>query len=176
LWVKYELFHHTGIVTSITFYLDRKHIILLDIRIPLMYSKKLNYMDTDDKFNEATAQRPEGDRFIKAGLIEIDLSASQHQIKNEDAWQNNDRNAITLFKNDNMRILMIAMHPGAQMKTHTAPGVISVQVLEGGIIFSTESKIVNLRKDQMITLQAGIPHSVSAREESLFLLTMAIKS
>ena len=128
----------------------------------------------EEKSNEATPQRPDGDRFINAELIEMNLIAIKQQIKNESAWKNSDRNAITLFKNESMRILMIGLHEGAEMKTHTAPGVISVQVLEGGIRFHTERLSADLDEGQMITLQAGVPHSVAARKESVFLLTISI--
>ncbi|MGV3686814.1 MAG: cupin domain-containing protein [Daejeonella sp.] len=131
--------------------------------------------DSEIKFNEATPQRPEGDRPINAELIEIDLIAAKQQIRNEAPWENSDRNAITLFKNENMRIVMIALHDGAEMKTHTASGVISVQVLEGGISFRTEKKSSDINEGQMVTLQAGVPHSVFARSESVFLLTLALK-
>ena len=60
------------------------------------------------------------------------------------------------------------------MKTHTAPGTISVQVLQGKIRFTTEKKAVEREKGQMLALYAGIPHSVFAVEESVFLLTMAL--
>lgn len=130
----------------------------------------------EEKFNEATPQRPEGDRPINAELIELDLGAAKRQIRTEPTWENSDRNAVTLFKNETMRIVMIALHKGAEMKTHTAPGVISVQVLEGGISFRTENKSSDLGEGQMITLQAGIPHSVFAGKESIFLLTLALKS
>jgi quercetin dioxygenase-like cupin family protein len=130
---------------------------------------------SEEKSNEATPQRPEGERPINAELIELDLPASVQQIKSEPAWHNSDRNAITLFKNESMRIVMIALHEGAEMKTHTAPGVISVQVLEGKISFRTESKSSNLDKGQMVTLQAGVPHSVNADTEAVFLLTLALQ-
>ena len=129
----------------------------------------------EEKSNEATPQRPEGDRMINAEVIELDLISLKRQIRNEPAWDNSDRNAITLFKNESMRIVMIALHDGAEMKTHKAPGVISVQVLEGGIKFRTESKSLELDEGQMITLQAGIPHSVFARMDTIFLLTLALK-
>ena len=126
-----------------------------------------------EKSNEATPQRPEGDRILDAELVEFNLNSSKQQIKQESAWLNNDRNAITLFKTNSLRIVLIALHEGAEMKTHTAPGAISVQVLEGGITFSTEKQSSDLNEGQMLTLHTGIAHSVLARKESVFLLTLA---
>lgn len=130
---------------------------------------------TEEKFNQATPQRPKGDRPLDAPLVEMDLTSFREQIKQELAWKNSDRNAITIFKTSGMRIVLIALHKGAEMKTHTAPGIISVQVLEGQIKFHTEQKTSGLQKGQMLALHAGIPHSVFAHEESVFLLTITIK-
>lgn len=128
----------------------------------------------DVKFNEATPQRPEGDRPLDAPLVEMDLSSFRRQIKEEQAWQNSDRNSITIFKKNSLRLVLIGLHQGAEMKSHTAPGIISVQVLEGKIKFKTEQQTAELSEGQMLALHSGIPHSVLAMEESVFLLTLAI--
>ena len=129
---------------------------------------------TPEKSNDATPQRPAGARLLDAPLVEMDLSSLSAQIKEESAWKNTDRNAITIYKTSGMRIVLVALHKGAEMKTHTAPGTISVQVLQGKIRFTTEKKAVEREKGQMLALYAGIPHSVFAVEESVFLLTMAL--
>lgn len=132
--------------------------------------------DKKEKSNQATDLRPEGDRLLDASLVEIDLYSFKKQIKEEQAWKEGDRNAITIFKSDGMRLVLIALHTGAELKTHTAPGIISVQVLEGEITFGTEEKTVKLTEGQMITLHKGVPHSVFANKESTFLLTLSIPS
>lgn len=126
-----------------------------------------------EKSNQATELRPEGDRLLDAQLVGIDLYAFRKQIKDEQTWKDGDRNAITLFKSDGMRLVLIALHAGAEMRTHTAPGVISVQVLEGEITFKTEHQITKLKEGQLITLHKGVPHSVVAEKESTFLLTLS---
>jgi len=126
------------------------------------------------KSSEATPNRPEGDRPLDAPLIELDLNAFRRQIKEEKAWQTGDRNSITIYKSDTMRIVLIGLHEGAEMKTHTAPGNISVQCLEGQINFTAEGKTAELTAGKMIALKTGIPHSVKAVKESVFLLTMAV--
>lgn len=51
-----------------------------------------------EKSNEATTQRPEGDRIVDAALVKIDLTSFKEQIRNENAWKDSDRNGITVFK------------------------------------------------------------------------------
>ena len=126
-----------------------------------------------EKFNEATQNRPQGERPIDSPLLLLNLPALTKQIKEEEAWGKNDRNAITVFKTTGMNIVLIALHAHAELKTHTAPGTISVQVLEGTIKFNTTDESLEIKKGQLLTLHAGVSHSVLAVEESVFLLTMA---
>ncbi|MBK5271856.1 MAG: cupin domain-containing protein [Bacteroidia bacterium] len=128
----------------------------------------------ENKSNEATALRPMGDRLLNAPLVEIDLNKFIAQLKQETTWADSDRNSITVFKSDNMTIVLIGMHAKAELKTHTAKGHISVQVLDGEIKFTAEQQTVSLEKGQMITLLENNPHSVLAIKESFFLLTMMI--
>lgn len=128
----------------------------------------------ENKSNEATPQRPEGNRIVDASLVTMDLNHFIEQLRNETTWKDSDRNSITIFKSDNMRILLLGLHKGAELKTHTANGLISVQVLEGHIIFTTEAQTAELQKGQMLALHKQIPHSVLAAKETFFLLTMAM--
>ncbi len=128
----------------------------------------------ENKSNEATPQRPEGDRLLNADLAEMDLNGFIDQLRNETTWKDSDRNSLTLFKNDKMRIVLPGLHKGAELTTHTAIGIISVQVLEGRINFIAEHQTAILQKGQMIALHKKIPHSVKALEESFFLLTLAM--
>ncbi len=126
-----------------------------------------------EKSNEATPQRPQGDRVLNSSLVEMDLTKFIEQIKNEPNWKNNTHNTITIFKSDAMRVVLIALHKNALLKPHATNATISVQVLEGSIKFITDEKTVVLHKSQMIALQPNITHSIEAHEESVFLLTLS---
>ena len=126
----------------------------------------------DEKFNDATKQRPQGERIMDAALVTIDLRNFTKQIKEEQAWKDNDRNAITVFKTDGMRIVLIALHKDAEMKKHTADGLISIQVLEGQSLFTTEEQSAELGQGEMLALHENVPHSVLAKKETIFLLTL----
>lgn len=126
----------------------------------------------EEKFNEATQQRPEGDRVMDAAMVTIDLPSFIKQVKEESSWKDKDRNAVTVFKTNGMRIVLIALHAGAEMKTHTADGIISIQVIDGRMKFNADNRSVELNKGQILALHEGIQHSVLAVEETLFLLTL----
>ena len=129
----------------------------------------------EDKSNDPTPQRPEGGQLFDAPLLVLDLPALLAQVRQEPAYRTSDRNSLTVFKTDGMRIVLLALHAGAELKTHTAPGIISVQVLEGRLTFRTAEQATELAQGQLLTLHAGIPHSVTAVTEAVFLLTLATK-
>jgi quercetin dioxygenase-like cupin family protein len=126
----------------------------------------------DEKVNEATVQRPQGDRVIDAPMVVNSLPLFIKQIRKEKSWKKNDRNAITVFKTNGMSIVLIALHKGAEMVKHIASGLITLQVLKGKITFNAAEKLIKLGKGQMLVLHEGISHSVLAKKKSIFLLTL----
>lgn len=123
------------------------------------------------KINEATPQRTT-DHLLDAQLVPIDLPAFMEQLKQESTWKESDRNAITVFKTNGLRIVLIALHEGAEMAKHNANGHISVHVLQGKIKFTTDHKSIELNKGQLLALHERIHHSVLALKETIFLLTL----
>ena len=128
----------------------------------------------ENKSNEATTQRPEGARVLNAELVEMNLHKFIDQIKDETTWKESDRNSVTIFKSETMRIVLMGLHQGTELKPHKANGVISVQVLEGKINFITEQKTALVESGQMIALQQNVTHSVVALTDAFFLLTLAM--
>lgn len=124
------------------------------------------------KFIESTMQRPQGSRTMDGQLVNIDLNRFMNQIRNERKWNESDRNAITVFKANGMRIVLIALHKGAQMVRHTANGIINLQVIEGKILFQTDDESNEMNIGNILVLHEGIEHSVMAIEDSIFLLTL----
>ena len=131
-------------------------------------------MEMINKSNSATPQRPDGDRVLDASLVNLDLNASIAQLQNEVAWKEKDRNSVTLFKSDELRVVLMGLHKGVIVPTHTAPGMITVQVLEGHIHFFTGDTCTSLEKGQSIVLHKKLPHSLEALNDTFLLLTMAI--
>lgn len=128
----------------------------------------------ENKSNQATPLRPEGDRILDAPLVVMELENFMSQLRNEPKWNQDDHNSLTIFKSENMRIVLIGLHEGAELKTHTANGIISVQVIEGHIKFTAEQQRVDLQKGQVLALHKNIPHAVLALKETFFLLTLAV--
>ena len=125
------------------------------------------------KHNESTELRPNGGRLMDAAVVPINVPEFIQTIKSEPAWEKSDRNAMTIYKTNGMRIVLIALHEDAVMEKHTTNGVVSVQLLEGEISFNVNSESFLLKPGQIIALHRNVSHSVAAIKESVFLLTVA---
>ena len=112
-------------------------------------------------------------RPLDASFLTFDVPSLLDQIKSEDDWLKEPRNAMTLHKSRDLRIVLIAMHAGTRIRPHTADYPISLQVIAGSLRFNAGPKSATLRKGQLLTLHEGIPHDIEAPEESAFLLTLA---
>ena len=104
-------------------------------------------------------------------LPSFDLETLLNQIKNAESWKKESCSSIVLRNGKPLRVTLIAMHASAIIPPHSVDSPISVQVVEGLITFKADEKSASLEKGQMLTLEAGISHSLEAPEESAFLLT-----
>lgn len=110
-------------------------------------------------------------RIMDAPLLTYKIEELIAKIKKEEAWQNSDRNSITLNMGSGLRLVVIALHEGTKIDPHKADHPISVQVLEGELEFITDEETAFLKAGQLLTLHKSISHSVKARTECVFLLT-----
>jgi hypothetical protein len=129
-------------------------------------------MPIQEKYNDSTPNRPWGERPLDAAMIVIDIPAFVQQIKSEEAWLKNDRNAITVFKTDHLRKVIVALHKDAIMAKPLAEGVMTIQIFEGRIRCHSEDQTIDVFKHQILTIHEGMPYEIKAIEETSFLLTM----
>lgn len=126
----------------------------------------------DERHNESTINRPEGERPVDAPLVIVDIPKFIKKIKREKAWDKNDRNAITVFKSDKLRIILVALHRKAEMTTERPENIFSLQVLDGKLKLYSSEKTTNVCKDELFVLHANIPYKIEALKKSIFLLTL----
>src|SRR4051812_18607421 len=104
-----------------------------------------------EKYNESTRNRPEGSRLLDAPLLIVDVEEYIQRLKSEPAWQKNDRNGITLFKTKGMRIVLVIMHAGAEMRPQTIDALVSLHVLNGYLQVTTDEQTVRVDAGQILT-------------------------
>ena len=123
------------------------------------------------KRNEATRNRPEGDRVLDAPYVFIDIEAYIDQLKDEKAWEKNNRNGITVYKSDAMTVVITVLQKGNEIVSNTVDGNFTIQLLKGKAKVSTPDGDIELKESQMICFHPGVPHTVSAIKNCTFLLS-----
>ena len=111
-------------------------------------------------------------RTLMQAVETFDLAAEVERLTSEPEWSR-DRNAVTLAKATNFRVVLVALRGGAEIGEDEAHGPISVQVLHGGAVVRRSGQDTELGSGRLAALDAGGAWAVSAREDSVVLLTLA---
>src|SRR5687768_6142392 len=85
-----------------------------------------------------------------------------------------DRTGVALLKHTGLNMVVTALRAGAELSEHTSRGVIAVQVLDGFVELRTHQTSADVRKGQLAIIDVLEPHSLTAREDSLLLITVSM--
>jgi quercetin dioxygenase-like cupin family protein len=122
---------------------------------------------------ETTGTSERAPQRMASPVLAFDLAHEVAQLREQTAWRQGDRNAKTLVKEADFRIVLIALRAGSRMEEHRAAGRISVQTLMGHVRLQTAGTNVDLPVGRLVSVERDVPHTVEALEESAFLLTIA---
>ena len=109
---------------------------------------------------------------MSAPYLEFDLTREIDDLQREAAWAGG-RNARTLAKYEDLRVVLTVLKAGVGIPGHHTEGRISIQSLRGRIQVRAEGRTFSLSAGMLLTLDRGVPHDVEAVEDSAFLLTIA---
>ena len=112
-------------------------------------------------------------RALAAPVLMFDFVAEVDRLRREAPWLERGRNAVTLVKQPDFRIVFMIMKQGARLEEHHANGTISLQALSGHLRLHLKEQIIELPAGHLVALERDLPHDVEAIEESHLLLTIA---
>ena len=125
----------------------------------------------ENKRNEATLNRPEGDRVLDVPYVFVNIPEFIRQLKSEEAWQKNDRNGITVFKTGRVTTVLTCLHAKAILKNNLVDGIFTVYVLEGIVRVKTPDGDVDMQANQIMAFHQLVDHSIEAMMDSVILFT-----
>ena len=103
---------------------------------------------------------------------EFDLAHELRLLRDELA-RTGARTARTLVKEGGLRVTLVGINPGGELRPHQAAGPISVHVLEGEIAFEAGDRHWTLGAGRLLSLGPGVRHGVRSAAGGVFLLTIA---
>lgn len=109
---------------------------------------------------------------VTDSLVEVDLVTELAGLRASDSYQASDHAAKTIAKQPGIRVVLIALKPGGHMHEHHADWAITVQGVHGHAEFQVSDRAVALTPGRLLTVAAGMPHSVTGIDESAVLLTI----
>jgi quercetin dioxygenase-like cupin family protein len=109
---------------------------------------------------------------MAGAYLEFDLATEIEQLHREPEWSTG-RNAKTLVKYDDLRVVLVALRANARMPDHRTEGRISIQTVRGHLRVRAEGRTFDLPVGGLLVLDGGLAHDVEALEDSVLLLTIA---
>ena len=106
-------------------------------------------------------------------FLVFDMPAMAEKMKHEQNWIDGELNSVILLKTPYKQIILTVLHDGTMIQSYQSNESITFQLLEGELIFNTRRSSVLLNKGQLFTLHENIKYSLTTREDSVLLLTIA---
>lgn len=104
--------------------------------------------------------------------LTFDLFLEAERLRGERAWTSG-RNAKTLVKHSDCRLVLTVMKAGAQMHQHRAKGSVCIQPVCGHLRIHALDGSFELRSGQILSLDPNLAHDVEAVEDTTFLVSIA---
>ncbi len=109
---------------------------------------------------------------MAGAFLQFDLESEIAQMRREQGW-NDGHIAKTLVKQDDFRVVLIALNPDGRLPEHKTSGRFSVQTLAGHVRMHALGRTFDLPAGSLMSLDREVPHDVVALEESAILVTIA---
>ena len=81
------------------------------------------------------------------------------------------RSASVLVKTGPIRVEVLAQDEGGEVASHDADGPFTIQCLLGRVLISIQGHDQRLTSGDLLVVDAGVPHDITAEEASVLLVT-----
>ena len=86
-----------------------------------------------------------------------------------------ERQTVALFKTQELEVMRLVLPKGKSMPMHKVAGDITVQCLEGAILFHSDGTDQTLAAGGMLYLAGGVQHRLTAIEDACALVHIVLR-
>jgi quercetin dioxygenase-like cupin family protein len=112
--------------------------------------------------------------------VAVDLTQIAGEMHGEAEYTHGHGHAArTIIRAHDLRVVLIAMRPGAHIDEHVAQATVAIQVISGRVRIRLprlarqhEDRLEELTPGRLLGMEGGLAHAVEALEESALLITL----
>ena len=112
---------------------------------------------------------------LRGKTLSFLLAAEDDELRERAESAKTGRAAKTLVKEGPLRITLVALKQGTTLQSHHVAGPVSLVTIRGLLRVSTAAGDIDIPKDGLIALDAGVGHSVTALDDCAVLITLAME-
>lgn len=116
--------------------------------------------------------RPHPEDRLAAPVQVVDLAAAAAELRAEKHAPVSGHRQIAVVRHGPVTVIQFVFTQGGLLKEHRADGVVTIQVLSGRLKVVVEDEAREVGRDELMALAPGVPHSVTALEQTDMLLTV----
>lgn len=102
-------------------------------------------------------------------ILQLDLLQEAQKLREEPEWSSG-RNARTLVKHADIRVVLTVMKAGTKMHQHHTKGSVSIQSVSGHVRIHVLEGSFDLHPGQILALDPELAHDVEALDEDIAVL------
>lgn len=110
---------------------------------------------------------------LSGQTLQFLLKAEDDALRGRADSARSGRAAKTLVKEGRLRVTLVALKKGTQLKQHEVEGPISIQCLRGNVAINAGSEPIELTSGGLLVLDRKVPHDAVALRDSAILITMS---
>jgi quercetin dioxygenase-like cupin family protein len=100
------------------------------------------------------------------------LEAIVADLRNDATYAKMGHTARTLLRASDLRLVLVAIKSGGRMNEHETQETALLHTLSGDVRVDLPDRSLDLGPGQIVAIERGVRHTVEARRDSAFLLTL----
>lgn len=112
-------------------------------------------------------------RSMMAPLVRFDVAEEAARLRGEVEYLDGDRNAKTLVKAGDFRLVLVAFRKGAEFDESDQRGTLALQAIEGRVALRVGQEGMEIVEGQVAVVHAGHPWTAVAATDGLLLIHLS---